>query len=314
MGKRSRWDPYLLGILYACVTSVLWGTVGILLKVASQVLGPASLVCLRALVAFSLLLPFMVYFHRSKFKFRRPPLALLIAGCCLASNYFAFIKGVALSSASNAQVLSQAGPILLVLFGTLILKEKICWQQFGGILCSILGFLLFYRDQVSTLAIDSTLYQEGVRWVLLSALFWATYAIVAKKIVGSIDPHMMNLFFHGLTTMLFLPFIDLTSLSHLALSQWLLVVFLGLYTLIAYGTLAVAFTHVPASTVGMIIAVNPMICVIVMKILQMAHVTWLNPESIHLTGYFGAALSLLGVLIVIRFSTRHLAQEAYSDS
>ncbi len=60
---------------------------------------------------------------------------------------------------------------------------------------------------------------------------------------------------------MFVWFADFHALSKLSFGMWMLVIFLGLNTLIAYGTLAEAFKYLQASKVSIIITLNPIITI-----------------------------------------------------
>ena len=77
---------------------------------------------------------------------KRPPLLAVLAGFSLAFNYFGYMKGVELTSASNAQVMIQMAPTLLAVIGFVYFKENPTRAQILGYLLAVMGFAAFYRD------------------------------------------------------------------------------------------------------------------------------------------------------------------------
>ncbi len=299
----SSLKPNQKGILFAGFAAFLWGSLGILLKIASHILETYSLIWIRFFIAFLSIFPFYVYLSPEKLKvFRKPPPLLLLAGVLLSLNYLAYMRGVQLTSPSNSQVLGQAGSILLVFFGIFFLKEKFYWQQGIGLILSLCGFYLFYIDQVSDLFMKPAAYNLGLLWISVASISWATYAGLTKYLVRHYDPQILNLFVYGLATLLFLPFVDFSSFSHLSIWQWLFIFSLGLNTVFAYGALAFALKHANSSTVGMVVTLNPILCVFLMRVLTGFKFSMIDPEVIHSTGYFGAALVIAGAIVVIKFN------------
>ncbi len=290
------------GILYAAITTLLWGVLGIMLKAASHFIDAYSLVWIRFVIALVCILPF--YGLRAPHKLRlfmRPPALLLLASVFLSLNYLGFMRGIELTSPSNAQVLGQIGPILLVVFGVVLLKERLSWQQLVGILCAAVGFYMFFEDQVSSLLMSPSAYTLGIVWIAACSVTWALFAISVKMLVDRFEPQILNAFMYGIGIFLFLPFVNFSVFASLSLGDWALVLALGLNTLLSYGFLAASFKHLNASTVAMITTLSPVLCVLFMTALSMLHLRWVDPEFIHPIGYLGAAFTVVGAALVVRY-------------
>jgi len=77
----------------------------------------------------------------------------ILGGGALAANYFGMTQGIDLSGASNAAIIIQVAPLLLVIIGVLFFKEAIRLKQLIGIVISIIGFYLFYLDRLGNIVI-----------------------------------------------------------------------------------------------------------------------------------------------------------------
>lgn len=305
----SRLKPNQKGILFASFAAFLWGSLGILLKIASHILETYSLVWIRFLVAFLTLLPFYAYFKPEKLTiFRKAPPLLILAGLMLSLNYLAYMHGVKLTSPSSSQVLGQAGSILLVFFGVVFLKEKFYWQQGVGLILSLGGFYFFYTDQVADMLTKPEVYNLGLFWIGIASTAWATFAASTKILVRHYDPQILNLFVYGLASVLFLPFVDFSALANLTFWQWVFIVSLGLNTVFAYGSLALALKYASSSSVGMVVTLNPILCVFLMKVLTDLKISMIDPEIIHSAGYLGAALVIAGAIVVIKYNVPEQAK------
>ncbi|HYX08560.1 MAG TPA: DMT family transporter [Bacteroidales bacterium] len=293
------------GIIYASITALLWGFLAIALKVSLEDLPPVSVVWFRFTFAFVLLALYFLITSRKQFGiFRKPPFILIVAGVMLGLNYLGFISGVHYTSPSNAQVFIQLGPVLFALSGIIIYREKVTWQNIAGFILVLGGLTLFYSEQIGQMLVVDRFYNRGIAWVIFGAVAWSVFATFQKKLVQSFSTGQLNMFIYGLCALLFLPFVDFDALPGLSWGMWLLLVFLGLNTLVAYGSLAMAIKYLEANKVSVIITLNPIITFITMAILGEMQVSWIAYEHFSAAGVAGAITVLSGALLVILFSGR----------
>ncbi|MBN2350915.1 MAG: DMT family transporter [Bacteroidales bacterium] len=288
------------GVIFASVTAFLWGFLAIALKVSLQDLSPIDITWIRFAVAFTILFFYYLIFNKSQLKIIiRPPIMLIGAALCLGLNYLGFITGLNFTSPSVAQVFIQLGPILLAVSGFIIYKERVGWKQLVGLLTALSGLLLFYHEQLRILIDDASVFNKGVLWVIIGATAWAGYSVMQKKLVRTHSPMPLNLVLFGLPALLFLPFVHFEKLSGLSLQYWFLLLFLGINTLIAYGSMAFALKYLEANKISVILTQNPIITFITMAILGALQVSWINPEHFSLVTIVGAAMVISGAIITV---------------
>lgn len=287
------------GILYASTTAFFWGFLAIALKVAVREVEPVTIVWFRFVVAFAILSVIQLFKNPSAFKIVvKPPLLLLLAAVGLSWNYFSFMLGVHYTTPSNAQLFIQTGPIMLAIAGIVFFKEKIKRNQIIGFSIAIAGLSFFYSDQLTAFFDLKGQYNKGVLLVLSSAMAWAIYAISQKKLVSRYSVESLNLFLFGFPALLYLPFVNFEPLFTLHWTWWLLLVFLGANTFIAYTCLAQALKYIEANRVSMIIIINPIITFITMAILTEINVSWIEHERFSVLTFFGAILVISGAILV----------------
>lgn len=288
------------GIFYACITALLWGVLAVALKVSLQNVTPVDITWFRFTLAF---LGLSVYYFWKKPAylkiFRKPPFLLILASVCLGINYIGFINGVNLTSPSIAQLFIQSGPVLLAVSGFLFFKEKAVPRQIIGFLLVIAGLLLFYHEQGSFVPGNISTYRAGIGWVLIAAFTWAVYAVLIKLLVQRYPPMQLNLVIFGLPALLFFPFVEFSGFLKLSVTEWLIMVFLGLNTLIAYGTLAMAIQYIDASKVSVILILNPLLTFGIMGALSLADVSWIAHEHFTSLSLMGAITVLSGAILTI---------------
>jgi drug/metabolite transporter (DMT)-like permease len=226
-------------------------------------------------------------------------LLLVIVAIGLIINYIGFATGIHYTSPGNAQIFIQTGPILLTIIGVLIYKERLSLRQILGFLFAGIGFLFFYHEQLANLLGSSSLYNSGVIWVLIAALSWTIYAALQKKLVQKFHAQQMNMFIYGLPVLVLLPFVPFSELTHLNTISWVILVFLGINTVVAYGCLAESFKYIEANKVSIIITLNPIITFVVLSLFAVYNINWVEAEIITFKGMMGAGLVLFGAVLVV---------------
>jgi drug/metabolite transporter (DMT)-like permease len=294
------------GILYAIITAILWGTLAIVLKVSLSGLTPADITWFRFFLAF-MALTLYYYFRKPSYLriLRRPPALLIIATLCLATNYFGFIKGVQLTSPSVAQIFIQLGPVLLAVSGFVFFREKVTIRQLIGLVAAFTGLALFYHEQTKLLVSGGNDWTNGVLWVFLAAITWAVYSVLLKILVLKHPPMQLNLVIFGLPVLLYLPFVHFSHFFSQSLTGWLILIFLGLNTLIAYGLLALAMHLTEANKVSVILILNPILTFVLMAIISHSGATWISHEHYSLVTIAGALTVLAGALLTIFRRNKH---------
>lgn len=296
----------LKGVLYACITAFFWGFLAIALKIATQSFEVVQLVWFRFTFAFVSLFLFYVVKDPKQLKILiQPPLLLLIAALGLALNYYGFTSGVLHTSPNTAQVVIQFGPISLGLVGFIFFKEKINKTQMIGFGIAFIGLALFYYNQLnSILGAEKYLFNLGFLWIAIAALAWLTYASLQKILVKTYDSQVLNLVIFGLPALIYTPFTPFSAFSGISINDWLLLIFLGANTLIAYGCLSMAFKYADVNKVSVVITLNPVITFITMSILYQLNVTWISTKPMDLYTWIGALMVISGAVFVVYFRTK----------
>jgi drug/metabolite transporter (DMT)-like permease len=299
---KSAENKYWLGIFFAATAGFMWAILAIAMKVAVQFMDGLTISWFR--FAFSFIALFIILSFKSPeilTILKRPPLKACLASLFLLGNYVFYIQGVKLTTPSLVQVMIQLAPLTLVLIGVFIFKEELKKRQILGMILSGIGFFLFYADQFRTIlnTDHGPEFKLGAGLVIIAAVSWAIYGALQKVLLKNFSTNHINLILFGTPTLFLIPWVQFSSFLQLVWWQWLLVLFLGLNTIIAYGAVSEAFKLLPTSQVSMIITLNPIITILLMTLLYSLEVTWIHAEKINSKGYIGALLVILGALIVL---------------
>jgi RarD protein len=293
------------GILFACITAIFWGFLAILLKIAVQQVEPQTIVWFRFATAFSLLFIWQLIKKPAALKIMvKPPVWLVIAAIGLAWNYFGFMQAVNYTTPSNAQLIIQLGPVLLTFAGLIFFNEKLRRTQIIGFVLASIGFVIFYSQQLQQMMEQKNQYNIGVLFAVSAAVSWVVYAVMQKKLVVKYPTGILNLFLFGLPVIAYLPFVNFNNFSGLSFGWWVLMIFLGLNTLIAYGSLALALKYTQANKVSIILLLNPTITFVTMAILTSIDVSWIQGERFTTLSLIGAFTILFGAVLVVKQTSK----------
>lgn len=288
------------GIYFAAFAALLWGFLAIAVKVALECLPPVTLSWMRFAIAFIILSTYYLIKKPQQLKILvRPPKLAIFAGMALGVNYLGFIWGVHYTTPSIGQIFIQFGPVLLAVSAFIFFKEKVSIRQAIGLLLVLLGMAVFYREQIINIAGGLKQYKIGVLFVLIGAFAWTIYAINQKLAVRKFDPMQLNLVIFGVPMLYFIPMVEFSAFASLTRNEWLLMVFLGLNTLGAYGSLAYALKYLEANKISVIITLNPFITFVVMAWLSYRNVSWIAHETYTFLTILGAIIVLSGVVLTV---------------
>lgn len=293
------------GVLFACLTSLLWGVLAILLKVALGFIDATTIVWFRFTLAFLVLFLILLYKSPRELRiFKRPPLFIILGGLCLGFNYFFFMQGLGRIGASATQVVIQTGPLLLAVIGIFIFKEKVNRKQVIGFIIAATGLVVFYLNSITEIVNQAENFKHGFIWVLLAAMMWTIYAIFQKILVKKYQPQTLNVVLYLIPAIMFIPFVNYSAFANLTFGQWCLMVFLGLNTLVAYGSLAEAFKYTQAYKVSIIVTLNPTVTFIIMAVFALLEITWIQLELMTLAVWAGTVMMLGAAVYSIYASSK----------
>jgi drug/metabolite transporter (DMT)-like permease len=223
---------------------------------------------------------------------------LAIATIFLASNYFLFMQGLALTSPANAEVLIQLSTLLLGFGGLVIFKERYRLYQWIGVSVLTCGYLLFFREQLTNLITARSTYILGSLLIVLAAIVWAIYALAQKQLLQSLSSASIMLIIYGGCALLFTPLANLESIFILDNLHLGMLLFCGFNTLIAYGAFAESLEHWEASRVSAVIALAPIVTLISISLVSLVTPDLIPPERFTLIGILGAVLVVVGSVAI----------------
>lgn len=307
-------NPRTVGLMMAVVTGICWATLAIALRQAYLHASTGTIVWFRMIVPFGILVAFYGFREPRQLKKLLPKPLILVAGLCLAANYFAYMRGIELTSASNAQIMIQMGPLSLLVIGILYFKESPSRSQLIGLILAVFGFSLFFWDQILLSVADAPKYLRGDLWLVFAAVTWAVFAALQKGLRGNWSPQQFNMVIYGVCALALWPTANMAEMSRWDTGVWLLMLFCAFNTLVAYGAFAEALKRAPASHVSLILAANPLLTIFLVMVMAELGIHWISPEPIAWRGLLGALFVVSGVALTVLPDPRRFARRKTSVS
>lgn len=294
----GRWR---LGLALSLLTVLLWGVLPIALKIMLQVLDVYTLTWFRFAIAFGLLAIYLALRRKlpTLQQLRSTSLGLLaIATIFLAVNYLLFLQGLALTSANNAEVLIQLAPVLFGLGAIAIFKERYTLRQWAGMAVLVLGFVLFFNEQLRTLITGASNYLIGSSLIIIAAAAWAVYALAQKQLLQQLSSANVMLIIFGGCALMFSPVAAPQKIFTISSLHLATLLFCGLNTLVAYGAFAEALENWEASRVSAVISLAPLCTLVAVEVVSSVMPNLIAPEPLTILGIVGAILVVAGCMAI----------------
>ncbi len=206
-------------------------------------------------------------------------------------------NGLVTSRATTTGWIIATIPLFIALLGRVFLHERLRPIGVLGIFLSALGVLLVVgRGELRALPFGH-FGAPGDLLIMLSAPNWAVFSILSKPGLKRHPAALMMFYVMTLgwifTSVLFFAGPGIQGIGHLSASGLGAVLFLGLVCSgVAYVFWYDALEEIPASQVGVILYLEPLVTVGV--------AAWVLGESIRLGTMLGGAIILLGIWLVER--------------
>jgi drug/metabolite transporter (DMT)-like permease len=140
---------------------------------------PFGFILVRAAGAFALFWLVSTLLIREKIDKKDIPRLAALGFFGVALNQLLFFKGLSITAPSNAAIIMVSNPIVVLVFASIFLHEKLSAIRITGVLlwaCGI-ALLMFNRASFSSQTVEGDLY------VLINSTSWAVYLILVKPLL-----------------------------------------------------------------------------------------------------------------------------------
>jgi len=283
------------GYVSIIIASTLWGSMGILAKLAfGYGIVPETLIALRLTVSFVTLAAGLGLFRKDAFKIQKADaLMFLVLGVfAIAFQRISYFYAVSLTTATVAAILFYTYPVFVTFFAVFFLKEKFDHAMLLAIVMAFSGVALVVRIyDFASLNIDFV----GMLFGLLSSLLFVLYFVMVKGLRDRYSNWTLSVYGDGIGVLALLPIIyfSASNIVEFSAELWLLILAIAWGpSLLAYLFYSYALKYVDASKGSILGVIEPLSAA-----LFSASILGEKLEALQVVGI---ALALAGVALLFR--------------
>ncbi len=221
--------------LVLVLVSLFWAGSFIVVRLSVSNISPINLGFLRFCVATPIMIFILLIKGGEKPSLKKEWKSLCILGLTGVTLLYIFqFLGITLSNASTSAVLINTNVVFIVVLSIPFLKEQMTSKKIAGIGLSFSGVLVILVSKL-VLSEEQILFNNefflGCLLILLSALCWAVYSIVGKKLLKQYDNLAVTTYAFTLGTLFYLPVVlpgILETIPTYSLSTWGAILYLAL--------------------------------------------------------------------------------------
>lgn len=283
----------LIGSLFLILASSIWGGMYVVVKVVVAVIPPLELVWMRYFIAL-IALVIIGLVTRQNWRIQRRHFGIIFA-ISLIGYVISIVTqetGTMLSTAQMGAIITSTTPAFMVLFASLILKERLTLKKAISVSLATIGVITI----VGIDDINMTSMLGGIS-LIIAALTWALMSVLIKRVPSDYSQIVVTTYATFIAFVVLTPFviprlpqIDPNDLMDPTI--WGGLLYLGIIsTSIAFLLWNRGLQMLNASSGGIFFFFQPVVGTLL---------GWLIlGETISITFWIGSILILLGVLIVI---------------
>ncbi len=294
----ERKRPFVVARLKALVTVLVWGASFVTTKIIVDQIDPVVLVPLRTFGGSVLL--FTLLKLRGQWtgivRDRRLLLELALLGFVGITLHLTIqAVGLSLTTASNTGWMVSLTPVFIALLAWRFLGETFGRVQLVGFLVAMGGALLIVIARTGGFDIFGLPSTGGDALAFSSAITWAVFSVLSKRIIGQRPPAVLTVHVMALGCLMTLPLFvarqGWQELAHLNLEGWLALAFTVLFvSSVAYLFWYDALSTLKASQLGVFLYIEPLVTVALAAIVL--------DEPLRPLALLGGAAILSGVWLV----------------
>lgn len=185
----TKYSNEIIGYIMVFIAGILWGTIGLFVKMLTSVGATSSLIAfMRLFMGFCILLPIMLYKGGIKmFKTDKASLVqCLILGILSQALFNRFYNMCIISvGVATASILLYTAPIFVCVMSAILFKELIGKQKIFALALNMIGcFLMVTGGNLANLKVSFL----GIIFGLAAAFLYSMVTIIGKMASGRIHP------------------------------------------------------------------------------------------------------------------------------
>lgn len=278
---------------------VIWGTIGIFVREIE--LSSIEIAFFRASIGSGFLI-FISLIKKEKIDkevFKSNIIVLSISGIVLGINWIALFQAMKYTTISNAILSYYFAPVFIVIFSSVLFKEKMSIKNIMCLFGAILAlFLIMKSGDIET--INASNHLKGILYGLVGAVLYASIVILNKYIKGlsGFQTTLIQLF---IAAIVLLPIVfgkGSISLRSIDLKTWGLIIIIGIvHTGIAYLLYFSSIKDVKSQSIAILSYLDPIVAILI---------------SFLFLGESMSVVQVMGGLLIL--STAYISERSASNS
>ena len=195
IGKRI--NKQTIAFLIVLLSSIIGGGVSPFTKIVLKVIPPMT----YTLIRFFLSLIFIVFVTQKMPKINKKTLPVICLSLLSTLNIVLFAFGIKMTTATVAQALYAAVPVITALLTAKLLKEKLTTSKVAGIILSLVGFAIIILLPILG---KSDVFQGnlvGNLLIFIGVISYSFYTTLSKRYQKEYSPTQLTAFFFLTTTL-----------------------------------------------------------------------------------------------------------------
>ena len=247
---------------YSALTlvSLFYGVNYSILKiVVPEYVGPYGFIVFRVLVA-SAVFWMIHYFNREKINWKEDGWTLTLCALTgVAINQLLFYKGISLTSAVNGSIIMTLTPVLVLIWASILIGEKITRTKIIGVVLGLIGAIIILYQPDTVLSAGDW---RGDILVLINGASYACYLVLVKPLMKKYKPMTVVTWVFTIAIIFVIPvgFSQATSVEFSSLPSkvwWSMGYAIVIVTVVVYFLNAWTLVRVNSSVVGAFIYLQP---------------------------------------------------------
>lgn len=242
------------------LVSLFYGINYSILKiVVPSYIGPFGLIVFRVVISTTIFAIFFA-FRKEKIDWRADGKSLLLCAITgVVVNQLVFYKGISLTSAVNASIIMTLTPVLVLIWSSLLIGERITRTKIMGVCLGLIGaVIILYQPG----AMENLGNWKGDLLILMNGTSYACYLVLVKPLMKKYRPMTVVTYIFALGIPMVIPvgFSEATAVSFGELPAkvwWSMAYAIIMVTVVVYFLNAWTLVKVNPSVVGAFIYLQP---------------------------------------------------------
>ncbi len=247
------------------ISMIIWGTIGLFVRGIE--LSSLEIAFFRALLGsgFLILISIANKDKIDKAILKSNLLLLTLSGIALGVNWITLFQAMKYTTISNAILSYYFAPVFIVIFSSVLLKEKISTKSIVYLFGAILGLFLIVKSGDSGI-VNGYNHTKGISYGLIGAILYAVVVMI-NKYIKRLSGFQSTLIQLSISAIVLMPVVLKNSsmnFNNIEIKTWILILIVGIvHTGIAYLLYFSSIKDVKGQSIAILSYLDPIVAILV---------------------------------------------------